>query len=276
MKFEIDKIIKMGKSHSLHCEDDLFIEENDNFILCAVFDGCSSGIDSHYASTKHKYLLNDVNHYYKMLWKEDLSLTSIEDILRSYVYGIYVNLLNERYKVNEEMLSTIVLCFINKQTNEYGIIFCGDGCCCINNEDISIHDPNGNAVWYLSSIVDRHYENDLFEEYFAKCKIYSGYIEPSDTICISTDGIESFMTKYGSHNEEFPKKVFFHTKELPEKYHNWKMERLYNVLSKGLLPDMNKEGISNIDDLTIIKIKTFKENENKDINKSSDIQTENC
>lgn len=52
MKFEIDKIIKMGKSHSLHCKDDFFIEENDNFILCAVFDGCSSGIDSHYSEIK--------------------------------------------------------------------------------------------------------------------------------------------------------------------------------------------------------------------------------
>lgn len=255
MNFNIDKLIKMGKSHSLHCEDDFFIEENDNFILCAVFDGCSSGIDSHYASTKHKYLLNDVNHYYKMLWKENLSLTSIEEILRSYIYGIYVNLLNEKYKVNEEMLSTIVLCFINKQTKEYGIIFCGDGCCSINNENISIHDPNGNAVWYLSSIVNRDYTNDLFEKYFAKCKIYCGYIESNGVICISTDGIESFMTKYGSHNEEFPKKAFFNTEELPEKYHKWNMERLYNVMTKGKLPELNDEGISNIDDLTIIKIK---------------------
>lgn len=252
MNFEIDKLIKMGKSHTLHCEDDFYIKETDDFIVCAVFDGCSSGIDSHYASTRHKYFLNDVIKHYIWTWKSSIP---IESSLRYCMYGLYVNLYNDRsnYKVNEEMLSTVVLCFINKQTNEYGIIFCGDGCCSINNENISIHDPNGNAVWYLSSIVNE--EISIFDEYFSKCKIYSGYIENNSELCISTDGIESFMTKYGRHNEEYPKKVFFNTKMLPDKYHKWNMERLYNVMIKGKLPELNDEGISNIDDLTIIKIK---------------------
>lgn len=60
MNFNIDTLIKMGKAHSLHCEDDYIVVENDNFLVAAVFDGCSSGVDSHYASTKHKYLMKEV------------------------------------------------------------------------------------------------------------------------------------------------------------------------------------------------------------------------
>lgn len=257
MNFKIDKLIKMGKSHNLHCEDDYYIYENENFIVSAVFDGCSSGIDSHYASTKHKYLLNEVIQHLKATWNYGYGKNkSIEEILNYCIYGVYVELMHEKYKINEEMLSTIVLLFINKETKEYGIIFCGDGCCNINGENISIHDPNGNAVWYLSSIVEKYHPNeDAFCKYFENCKIYCGYLEDDYTISISTDGVESFMTKYGSHIEDYPKKVFFNTEELTEKYHKWNMERLYNVMVKGKLPELNDEGISNIDDLTIIKIK---------------------
>ena len=256
MIYNIDTLIKMGKSHNLHCEDDYYIFENEDFIVAAVFDGCSSGIDSHYASTKHKYLLKDVVQYLQKVFNKS---KTIEDLLKYCIYGVYVELLHERYEINKEMLSTIVLLFINKKSKEYGIIFCGDGCCNINGEDISIHDPNGNAVWYLSSIKDND-DYDIYDKYIENCKIYCGYIENNYTISISTDGIESFMTKYGSHNIDYPKKVFFNTEELSEKYHKWNMERLYNVMIKGKLPELNDEGISNIDDLTVIKIKCI-ENE---------------
>ena len=46
---KVDKIGKtLREKQEKLIKDTLGITENDNFILCAVFDGCSSGIDSHY------------------------------------------------------------------------------------------------------------------------------------------------------------------------------------------------------------------------------------
>lgn len=256
MNFNIDTLIKMGKTHSLHCEDDYIVVENDNFLVAAVFDGCSSGIDSHYASTKHKYLMKEVAENFNWLWDYKKKHT-IKDNVFYFVFSVHNELKSEKYEVNKEMLSTIVLLFINKHTNEYGIVFCGDGCCFINGENISVHDEHGNAVWYLSMVTDKQFE-EYFENY---CHYYEGVIDNNMEIAISSDGIESFMTKYGSYNKEYPQDIFFNTKNsLPEKYHNWKLERLYNVLTKGKLPNMeNDEGLSNIDDLTIIKVKIDKD-----------------
>lgn len=251
--YQIDNLIKIGKAHSLHCEDDYLIEENECFILCAVFDGCSSGKDSHYASTKHKYLLRESFESFGqcLFYKEEPLHSNILWILE-----MFRSLLSkEKYKCNEEMLSTIVLLLINKKTEEYGIMFCGDGVCSINGENKSVHDDNGNAVWYISTAKDENID----DYYYDYCNYVNGKIIDGMEISISSDGVESFMTKYGSCNKEYPQDIFFNTKNsLPIKYHNWNLERLYNVLIKGKLPGMENEGLSNIDDLTIIKVKINK------------------
>lgn len=253
MTYEVDTLIKMGKSHSLHCEDDYLVVSNENFLLAAVFDGCSSGIDSHYASTKHKYIVRDVAEKVLNDWENQKQYYP-DMVLRDIIFWSYQKIIEEEYVPDKEMLSTIVICFINKESREFAISFCGDGCCSINGENISVHDENGNAVWYLSSLKSYEYGN-YFDYIFDYSRFYNGKLDGNSELAISTDGIESFMTKYGSHDEEFPKKVFFNTSELPEKYRSWKMERLYNVLAKGKLPDMENDGMGNIDDLTIIKIK---------------------
>ena len=133
----------------------------------------------------------------------------------------------------------------------FSILFCGDGCCCINDEFHSVHDSEGNAVWYLSTVKPI----EFLEYYNTYCTKFNGIIEENMTLCISSDGIESFMTSYGSSNVSLPIDVFFKTDNIEEKYRSWNLQRLYNVLTKGKMNGMNNEGLTNIDDLSIIKIK---------------------
>ena len=44
--YKIDSFISRGGMHLLHCEDDFYVYEDEEVIVAAVFDGCSSGIDS--------------------------------------------------------------------------------------------------------------------------------------------------------------------------------------------------------------------------------------
>ena len=44
--------IRIGDYHQNNCEDHLYINEyGKNMILCAVMDGCTTALESHFAST---------------------------------------------------------------------------------------------------------------------------------------------------------------------------------------------------------------------------------
>ena len=255
LEYKIDNLLTIGKAHHLHCEDDVFIREEDDYILAAVFDGCSSGIDSHYASTAHKYKLKSISNNLIYTLRENENryhpYKNTDEALKEIAFDLCCRIHIMEYECNKEMLSTAVLLLINKITKEYSILFCGDGCCCINDEFHSVHDSEGNSVWYLSTVKPI----EFLEYYNTYCTKFNGIIEENMTLCISSDGIESFMTSYGSANVSLPIDVFFKTDNIEEKYRSWNLQRLYNVLTKGKMNGMNDEGLTNIDDLSIIKIK---------------------
>lgn len=262
LKYNIDTLITMGKAHKLHTEDDYFVSEGDDYILAAVFDGCSSGVDSHYASTTHKYKLKSITNDLIYLLRENNNryhpYKGTDEVLKEIAFELCCHIYNMDYEVDKEMLSTAVLLLINKKTKEYSILFCGDGCCCVDDDFHSIHDTNGNAVWYLSTVNPK----DFLNYYNSYCRKFNGNIEDGMVLSISTDGIESFMTSYGSYDTSLPIDVFMKTENCDEKYHKWNLERLYNVFTKGKMNGMNDNVIRNIDDMTIIKIKVEEVNGN--------------
>ena len=74
-------------------------------------------------------------------------------------------------------------------------------------------------------------------------------------ICISTDGLGSFISPFGVCKNEEAKRIFFNTNTCPEKYQNIPLKRLYNIVTKGKCVDIINEPILNGDDFTMIKIK---------------------
>ena len=249
-QYKIDTLISKGRLHNLHCEDDYLVYENDKFILAAVFDGCSSGIDSHFASTMHKYKMREICNNleeYTSVYDTDVAQNILRE-LNSKIWSL-------DYEINQEMLSTVVFIFIDKLNDKYHICIAGDGCYeqMFNNYEVfeSVHDINGNAVWYLSTVRPADF-NDYFHNY---CKLEKGVFTNDREICISSDGLESFVSQYGSLKNDEARKIFFETRKCEEKYRKMPLQRLYNVVTKGKCTDTGNEVMLNGDDFTMIKIK---------------------
>lgn len=259
-EYKIDVLITKGRLHNLHCEDDYLVYQNEKFILAAVFDGCSSGIDSHFASTMHKYKMREIC----ALMDEITSVYSssvMEDILRELNRKIW----SLTYEVNREMLSTVVFTLIDKQNAKYYICVAGDGCyerTLDGTKDFqSVHDANGNAVWYLSTVKPADF-NDYYNNY---CSKTFGLLSDGDEICISSDGLESFVSTFGASKNDEARKVFFETEKCAEKYQKMPLQRLYNVVVKGKCSDTGNEVMLNGDDFTMVKIKCYEAETQSDV-----------
>ena len=253
MDYKIDSLITRGMMHELRCEDDYMIFDNDEIIISAVFDGCSSGIDSHYAST---FLRKKLNEYL-----EDNSIYIIrEDENRNFPYkscdetlkGILEYLHSCIPYSETEYLSTCVMCYINKETYEYSILFAGDGECCIDGKRHIVHDKEGNAVRYLSTVKTYSDFNEYYDKY---CKKYSGIF--NESLIISTDGIGSFIDKFNADKSELARSLFYGEGEIKidERFMKLPLKRQYNILSNGrIFKENEKIPVKNLDDFTIIKI----------------------
>lgn len=264
MEYKIENFICRGASHTLHCEDDFYVFENEEVIVAAVFDGCSSGIDSHFASTMHKYCLREVLNDIPYILREDdnrnFPFKDVNESGKEIISLLFDKIYRLDYKVNSEMLSTVVLTLVNKITKEYFICFAGDGVCKINDEIHSIHDANSNAVWYLSSV---NY-SDFNQYYNNYCTKFSGIFE--NEISISSDGIESFRDKFGADVTVEAEMLFLNMKhdkvKLNEKYQSIPICRLYNMFQNGKIDEFNNIPSKNLDDFTIIKIIEIKQTNN--------------
>lgn len=237
-KYITRTLLTRGGSHELHCEDDLFTFEDNTWIVAAVFDGCSSGIDSHYASTCHKYRLKSSLRSLNQYYEEN---SDLESVSKSLLLDVYIDLHSEDYKSGEEMLSTIVLLLIHKHTKHFHILFAGDGVCQIGDDIRRIHDSSGDTVWYISTI---HKKKD-FDEYYDKCPKFKGYELPKEII-ISTDGIDSFKDVFGVNRSDEAYDILFKSDRFLQQ--EIMLKRLYNIMTKSDTPCRNQ------DDLAIIRI----------------------
>ena len=88
---KIYSAIQIGDYHQNNCEDHLYVGEyGKNKMLCAVIDGCTTALESHFASTLVGKILKKIcteKGYKEFVEQNDLQL-SIEDnfklILRDY------------------------------------------------------------------------------------------------------------------------------------------------------------------------------------------------
>lgn len=268
--YTIDSFISRGAMHDLHCEDDLYTFENEEVIVAAVFDGCSSGIDSHFASTMHKYCLREVIGDISYILREDdnrnFPFRDINESGKNILFLLFESIYRLDYKVNSEMLSTVVLTVINKLTKEYFICVAGDGVYKVNKEIHSIHDANSNAVWYLSSV-----SYSEFDKYYdSYCTKTSGKFE--DEIIISSDGIESFKNKFGVDVTKkaislFMDNSYFEEIQLNEKYRTIPLSRLYNMFKNGKIEEFGDTPVKNLDDFTLIRIRKIEDSNHEKTDK---------
>ena len=192
METIIREVCRRGKDHQNFCEDSSLVYQDDDFLHIAVFDGCSTGTDSHFASFFFSRML-------RKTIKESL-LADKKEFLVGKVYRIFESFY-QNLKANQkfidistkEFLSTIVYMLIDKNTKEgFGIII-GDGSIYVDGKcELDINPPN-NAPVYLAYYLER---NDPFSKVWSE--IYRlGLTFPMNEIVVVTDGIKSFRKLQG-------------------------------------------------------------------------------
>ena len=180
-------LLKRGNSHPDYCEDNLFVHSwNDEFVLAAVFDGCSSGEDSYFASALLAKITKKVCTSYTLA---DQSLDSILQEILFLIIKNYQEQANSLELSTNELLSTILISITDTKAKQSEIICIGDGFFAINGQAVEIDQQNrpNYLAYNLSKIVNLEKFNQWYADFSQK---YS--FSNVNDLSIATDGILSF------------------------------------------------------------------------------------
>jgi hypothetical protein len=188
-------LIKKGTSHPVFCEDFFVIEESEHWLMTAVFDGCSSGTDSHFASTLLAKLARKAFRYHA---KNNNSADSLaKNIIQSLVYDL-LKVMNDLIISKMELLSTIIIAIVDKDTNRAFVFVQGDGVIvCDGKTEIFDHDDKPD---YLIYDIEKIATSDVFFLWWEMHTQKRDFDHFHD-LSISTDGILTFE-KYSYENSE--------------------------------------------------------------------------
>lgn len=207
-------------------------------------DGCSSGTDSHFASTLIGKILRKIakeQAYKEFVTNETLSLKILiknislklfEELQRMY------NLLDLR---SDEILSTMILSLVDTINYKAEAVIVGDGFIHVNGKNIEYE--NDNKPDYIG------YHLGISKEIWFDTKTQKLSVENIEDLTISTDGIHTFKNFDGKNYDSIIEteifKQFFENKEQLENS---------NKLKKTLLFMKDRFGLMPSDDLTMIRV----------------------
>jgi hypothetical protein len=242
---KIYSAIQIGDYHQNNCEDHLYIGEyGKNKILCAVMDGCTTAMESHFASTLVGKILKKicVEKGYKEFIEQDSKSLNIEENLKL----ILKDLLNELKIVknqlmidSKELLTTLIILLFDKNKENGIVLAIGDGFVNINGEITEFEQDNKPDYlgFHLSEDFDTFYNNQ-------KQKIEFNKIED---LSISTDGIFTFEKLAPKKSQEEINVIEYLTKE----FTNYEKDEMLNLKLKTL---ENEFGLKPTDDFSMIRV----------------------
>lgn len=244
----IRSLICKGNNHPLRCEDDLYVYDSDNFVVSFVFDGCSSGNDSHFSSTMFKKVIASILPSIMENHSKDSTFDIATTIVTEFRVKLeaVINLLT--LDTYDEMLSTLCVCVFNKTAGKCSIIICGDGVCSVDGNIHNKHDKDGNSVYYITSVggKDERALRDNILEYLANDCFILANADVKNTVSIATDGIDSFVTPRGDSLNIEVRSLFFDDDSLMS--NKSMLKRKYNRLL------MREDRPMNIDDFSMVRI----------------------
>jgi hypothetical protein len=238
------QLIRRGAIHKDFCEDFLFTHRIKNrYRIYAVFDGCSTGIDSHFASA---LLAKTIKAELEFIDKEDLE--SSELLLDALVYQSTQSLKEIRNALmlsTDELLSTLIVFVYDENTNSGNILAFGDGHVSINENDYVIDQNNQPEyiAYYLDMINTYEDYEKYVTDYARKFKV-----EKLVEVSISTDGIDTFQKSEIVGTDEIapdPKAYLLHNDFL--RNNPSMLSRKCNILK-------TKFGLVNQDDIALIRV----------------------
>lgn len=197
---KIYKAIQIGDYHVNHCEDYLFSGELDNDkILCAVMDGCTTAIDSHFISTMVGKILRkiSVEQGYKKMYETGSEPLDLDVHLKSILNNLFSELKISRNQLmleTKEMLTTLVILLLDKKTDQGIILAIGDGFVNINGKITEFDQENKPDYlgFHLTEDFDLWYDKQTQKIKF----------DAIQDISIATDGIGMFSPVAKSLSDE--------------------------------------------------------------------------
>lgn len=235
--------LQIGDYHTNHCEDHLLIRKIDsNKIVCAVMDGCSTAMESHFASTLVGKILRKIiiEIGYRALYEKKVQ-RSLDDQLKEIIKGIFqeVTFLKNHLMMDEKELLTTLIILLYDASEDQGIILSlGDGIICINGS-ITEFDRDNKPDYFA------YHLNANFEDWYAS-QIQKICFEYLDDISITTDGILSF-SKIKKTDSEDINCVEYLLKAPPN-------DTTEEMLNKKIKTLEHQYGMKPTDDLAIIRL----------------------
>lgn len=208
--------LKKNAFNKVSCEDNFFVKETDEFIYGGIFDGCSTGINSAWASQTMSYIFQQLH--------ANMFLENFNFIRYVLEKVIFIFNLTENH-----LLSTCLLFRHNRIQKTLEIRCFGDGVYYVNKEEHIIDEDN--LVNYIASNV-----HNILEYYQSHPIILHENVE---NFLICSDGIKSLQLPQIYENDVDA--VKFLTKNIDNKT---SLERKYNILKK--------KGWRFMDDITMI------------------------
>jgi len=241
---KIYSALKIGSYHENYCEDHLYINDyGKEMILCAVMDGCTTALESHFASTLVGKILKKIcieKGYKDFISKDNVHNT--EECLKSILRDLLIELKNIKNALlldSKELLTTIILVLINKKSEEGIVIAVGDGFVRINGKKYEFEQDNKPD--YLGF----HLSED-FEEFYELQKQKIKFSKISD-ISIATDGIFTFEKFTASKDDTDIDTIDFLTIDNTDHDKKEMLDLKLKVLE-------NNYGLIPTDDFSIIRI----------------------
>lgn len=186
------KNLQLGQFHPIYCEDFLFAQHiSQQWFVAAVFDGCSSGRDSHFASAllgkSLGAICKQLPYLHQMHPHLDLETIHIEELSNFILLQLFEQYQYQQNKLLLEtidLVSTCILLVYNQHQLEAQISLSGDGVFAIN-QNIEIIDQNDRPnymAYHLHKKSIDWLEQECLHYRFSHVK----------DVAIATDGVLSF------------------------------------------------------------------------------------
>ena len=190
--FKVDKHISRGIQHANFNEDNLFESRlGKSFFVAAVMDGCSTAVESHFASALYKKslrkalkVLQNLAHLQDSVKLEKMTPSEISDFIWAQLFSDLKKNKRQLFLRFEELLSTMVLSVINIKTGAAQVSVSGDGLFWVNGERFGVDQGNQPdfLAYHLGKPFDPSDDQRIPRWEFSKV----------ESLIISTDGLLKF------------------------------------------------------------------------------------
>jgi hypothetical protein len=198
---KIHSVIRKGEDHPVFCEDFMTTGDSGRYFLGVVFDGCSGGNDSHFASSLFGKIFKQI-----IAFEGTMAGNTIEEKATNFVHIFVKKLFEVKVALqleDNDMLATFVMLIYDKVHGEAltltvgdGVIHCDGELIVLENERFKFTHPTTykDMPDYIAyDMVDLGLDRTYFSHWYDTHVKMHKFINPKD-ISISTDGILTFKT----------------------------------------------------------------------------------